>query len=155
MPGISLAGFADVINEIMPEIARGFVSRQSDELFRGKITVPQFFLLSYLQKQGELRMTDIARFLSVTTAASTGVVERLVKAGYALRVFDPRDRRIIRIKLSVKGSAVVEKIMRQRRQMIMDIFGEISENERQQYLAILTRIQQVMRKQNQAGFKNA
>jgi DNA-binding MarR family transcriptional regulator len=155
MSNISLSGFADVINEIVPDIARVFIRRQSDELFHGKITLPQFFILSYLQKQGELRMTDIARFLSVTTAAATGVIERLVRAAYVIRVFDPRDRRIIRVKLSAKGSDTVQKIMQQRRQMIMDIFGKISEGERQQYLAILTRIQQVLREQSEASSRHA
>jgi len=151
MTPISLAEFADSINELIPDIARVFSKRPSDELFKGKITLPQFFALSCLQKQGESKMTDIARFLSITTAAATGVVDRLVKGGYLTRVFDPQDRRIIKVKLSARGSDTVHKIIQQRREMIIDIFGKISQEDREQYLAILSRVHQVLKEQNNAG----
>ncbi|MDD5347379.1 MAG: MarR family transcriptional regulator [Candidatus Omnitrophica bacterium] len=144
----SLAEFADRINELIPDIARVFFKRPTDALFKGKITLPQFFVLCFLQKQGQMRMTDVARFLGVTTAAATGGVDRLVKGGYLTRVFDPKDRRIIKVKLSAKGSETVQKVIQQRRQMIMDIFGRLSDNDREQYLAILSRVHAVLTDQN-------
>jgi len=152
MPSLPLADFADSLDEIMADIVRAFMRQKSDELFKGKITMPQFFLMLFLKKQGESRMTDIARVLSVTTAAATGVVERLVKGGYVTRVFDPHDRRIIRVRLSPKGSATVHKVIEQRRQMIISIFGKVSQDDREQYLAILRRVhQKVLQEYNGTG----
>ncbi len=151
MPPIALPEFADKLNEILPELSRQIVSQSADELFKGKITLPQFFLMSLLRKEGELRMTDIARLLHVTTAAATGVVERLVKSGYLLRVYDPDDRRIIKVKLSPRGLNTVLKVLQERRKMIIDIFSRISPEDRQKYLEILMRVQQIMREQNGAA----
>lgn len=144
MSTISLTEFADKINELMPEIARGFFRRHTNELFKGRITVPQFFILDFLSQEGESKMTDIARFLIITTAAATGLVERLVKYGYVVRISDPQDRRIIKIKLSAKGAEMVKKINAQKRQMIIEIFGKISQEEREDYLRILMRIRQIL-----------
>lgn len=148
MSSISLAEFADKLNELMPEMARSIIRRQSDELLKGKITLPQFFILNVLKKEDEQRMTDIARLLNVTTAAATGIVDRMVRSGYVTRVYDPQDRRIIRIRLSAKGAEVVQRIISHRRQMIMDTFGKISQQEREEYLRILMRVKDVLTEEN-------
>jgi len=142
----TLLEFADKMNEVMPGIIQGFARRQADELYKGKITLPQFLILDFLSQQGESRMTDMAHFMHVTTAAMTGIVDRLVGYGYVARVYDPEDRRIIKIKLTPHGSALVKKINTQRRSMVIKIFGSISETDRQDYLRILMQIRDVLSK---------
>jgi len=135
---------ADKIGEIFPAVIKGFLKRQNNELCHGKITMPQLIILNYLYKEGESRMTDLAHFLSVTTAATTGLVDRLVRCSYAERIFDPEDRRIIKIKASRKGIVTVKKINSQRHHMIMDIFGRLTHQEREDYLRIITRIRDIL-----------
>jgi len=144
----SLLEFADKMNEVMPGIIQGFARRQADELYKGKITLPQFLILDFLSQQGESRMTDMAHFMHVTTAAMTGIVDRLVGYGYVARVYDPEDRRIIKIKLTLHGSELVKKINEQRRSMIIKIFGSISGTDRQDYLRILMQIREILTKES-------
>jgi DNA-binding MarR family transcriptional regulator len=142
----SLLEFADKMNEVMPGIIQGFARRQADELYKGKITLPQFLILDFLSQQGESRMTDTAHFMHVTTAAMTGIVDRLVGYGYVARVYDPEDRRIVKIKLTPGGNELVRKINEQRRSMVIKIFGSISETDRQDYLRILMQIKEILTK---------
>ena len=148
---ISLSEFADKLNQIMPVIMKEIIRRDSNELYKGKITLPQLLTLGFLNEKGESRMTDLARFMKVSTAAMTGVAERLVRDAYVLRVYNPQDRRIIKIKLKPKGAELVKKINQQKRQMAINIFGKISESEREEYLRILTRIRDILAKENEAG----
>lgn len=143
-PSFSIYEFADKIGEIFPIVIKEFLKRQTNELCKGKITMPQFLILSFLERQGECKMTQLARFMGVTTAAMTGIVDRLVRDGYAERVSDPKDRRIIRIKTTAKGASLVHKINLHRRQMIIDIFGRLSQQDREDYLKIITRIRDVL-----------
>ena len=140
----SLLEFADKMNQVMPVIIKEFAKRQANELYKGKITFPQFLISEFLSSHTDSKMTDIAHFMGVSTAAATGIVERLVKYGYVLREFDPKDRRIIKIKLTAKGAELVKKINQQRREMIIKIFGKISEMDRQDYLRILTQIKNIL-----------
>ena len=142
----SLLEFADKMNEVMPGIIQGFARRQADELYKGKITLPQFLILDFLSQQGESRMTDMAHFMHVTTAAMTGIVDRLVGYGYVVRVYEPEDRRIVKIKLTPGGNELVRKINEQRRSMVIKIFGSISETDRQDYLRILMQIKEILTK---------
>jgi len=132
------------MNEIMPVIMREFARRQVNELYKGKITLPQFLALEFLHREGESKMSVLAYFMKVTTAAMTGIVERLVSGGYAGRVYEPRDRRIIKIRLTAKGNGLVKKINTQRQQMVINIFKKISEADRQEYLRILMQIKEIL-----------
>ena len=89
-------------------------------------------------------MTDIAHFMQVTTAAMTGIVARLVRDGYVVRIYVPKDRRIIKIRLTAKASALVKKINQQRRKALINVFGNISADDRKNYLRILMQIKDIL-----------
>ncbi len=145
---VSLLEFADKIGEIMPVIIKGFARRQTNALYKGKITLPLFLILEFLNREGQSKMTDLAHAMAVSTAAVTGIVDRLVKYGYVVRIFDLHDRRIVKITLTSKGLSLVKKVSQQRRQMIISIFGKISETDRLDYLRILMQIKEIL---NQSG----
>lgn len=147
MTNNSLIEFADKLDQIMPAIMREYARRQTDELSKGKITVPQFIILDHLNKSGESKMTDLAHFMKVTTAAMTGFIDRLVKCNFVTRVFNPDDRRIVKIRILPKGKDLVKRINEQRRQMTIKIFGKISQTERSDYLKILVRIHEILSKE--------
>ena len=146
---ISLYEFADELNKIMPTIIKEFGRRHANELYKGKITLPQLLILNFLNEKSESRMTDLAHFMKVSTAAMTGLIERLVKYNYVCRVYDPGDRRIIKVELTLKGRELVRKTNQQRRSMVINIFGKISVAERDEYLKILTRIRDILTKEAQ------
>jgi MarR family transcriptional regulator, organic hydroperoxide resistance regulator len=147
MSGISITDFADQMEQIMPEIMRGFSHRLHNDIYKGKVTLPQLLILDLLSRQGSSKMTDMAREMKVTTAASTGIVQRLVLLGYVQREFDQNDRRIIKINLSSKGNELLKKLNQQRRELITKIFGQISEHDRSEYLRILIKVKEVVGKE--------
>lgn len=144
MPSVSLSDFADKFVKLVPQIARKTIRREAGELASGHITLPQFLILNILEEDDELRMTDIARTLGVSTAAATGIVERMVKSGYARRRYEPSDRRIIKIKLNPKGRELVQRINKRKKQNIVEIFGKLSSQDRENFLKILMRIQEIV-----------
>jgi len=141
---IAIEVFADKVNEIMPAMFKEFTRRLTRELHKTKITLPQFFVLEFLSREGESRMTELANFMNVTTPAMTGIVDRLVRDSYVARIFDPDDRRIIKVKLTAGGNSIVKKICERKQQMIVKVFGKISGVEREQYLGILKQIKDIL-----------
>ena len=142
MSHISLLEFSERINEIMPVLMKEF----SRHLLKGvhKVTLPQLFVLQFLHDGGETKMTDLAHFMNVSTAAMTGIVERLVRDGYVVRAPDSQDRRIIKIRLTSRGASLIKVINEQKRQMIVKVFGKVSERDRSDYLRILIKIKDVL-----------
>lgn len=153
MASLSIVEFADRISQIMPLIMKEFARRQLKGLYKDKVTLPQFLILEFLHKEGQSRMSFLAHFMNVTTAAMTGIVDRLVRDGYVKRVYDPKDRRIVEIELTGRGSELVRKIHQERRKMIMRIFVKISEADRRDYLRILMQIKEILSQEGKEANK--
>lgn len=148
MTVISLHNFADRMGEIMPIMMKEFSRCMAGQLHKGRVTLPQIMILHFLEIEQEAKMKDLARFMGVTMAAMTGMIERLVKSGHCARIYEPQDRRIIKIKLTAKGDNLVKNLNENKRQMIIRIFGKISERDRQDYLRILLQIKEILLRQN-------
>jgi len=89
---------------------REFLLNLSKDLSRGNVSFAQFYLLSYLSTSRELTMTDIARKMGHSTAAATGLVDRLEKLGYVERMHAADDRRKVMVRITAKGMELVAKL---------------------------------------------
>ncbi|MDD4182475.1 MAG: MarR family transcriptional regulator [Candidatus Omnitrophica bacterium] len=148
---ISLEAFADKLNEIMPLAFKELTKKLTMELHKNKITLPQFFVLEFLSREGGSKMTELAHFMNVTTAAMTGIVDRLVREEYIERIYDKNDRRIIKVKLTNAGNILVRKTCERKQQMIIKIFEKISEADREHYLRILKQVNKILLEESDAG----
>jgi len=134
----ALAEFSNKVTEMMPTIMREFYKHESSGLEKIKITLPQLIVLNILAREGELRMTDLANYINVSTAAITGIVDRLVRDGYVARLGVRGDRRIIKVRATAKGGKTAKSAVEHQRKMVEKLFGVLSQAERDEYLRILT-----------------
>jgi DNA-binding MarR family transcriptional regulator len=107
--------------DIFTVLQRCFLMNLSKELARGKVSFPQYFLLGYLGLKKHLTMTEIAAKMGHTTAAATGLVDRLEKLGYAKRMHAADDRRKIEVKITPAGLCLVAQI----REDMVNSLGEM------------------------------
>lgn len=89
---------------------REFLLNLSKDLSRGNISFSQFYLLSYLTTSRDLTMTDIARKMGHSTAAATGLVDRMEKLGYVERSHAVDDRRKVMVRITGKGIELVARL---------------------------------------------
>jgi DNA-binding MarR family transcriptional regulator len=105
---------------------REFLLNLSRELNRDNISFAQFFLLSYLATSKELTMTDIARKMGHSTAAATGLVDRLEKLGYMERTHAIDDRRKVLVRITSRGLELVSRLRDELQNQIADAMSETS-----------------------------
>ena len=103
---------------------REFLLNLSRELNRDNISFAQFFLLNYLSSSKELTMTDIARKMGHSTAAATGLVDRLEKLGYMERTHALDDRRKVMVRVTPKGLDLVSRLRDELQSQIADAMTE-------------------------------
>ena len=141
---VELERFGRRMIELLPQLARGFARHEHNYLSRGEITLPQLWALEYLSREGSSPMNAIAQFLNISRPAATGLVDRLISQGLVRRVGDTQDRRIIRVSITAKGQRISTSIWEQKRRMILEVFGQISPDDRAQYLATLERVATIL-----------
>jgi DNA-binding MarR family transcriptional regulator len=67
----------------------------------------QFQVLAIVINSGELQISEIGRILGVSKSNMTPLIDKLIEKGYAARLSDGKDRRVIRITVTEKGRRFV------------------------------------------------
>ena len=89
---------------------RSCILRLSPELTKGKVSYPQFFLLTYLAEEECLSMSNIAKMMGHSTAAATGMVDKLQELGHLKRYTAAADRRKIMVRITEQGRNLVAQM---------------------------------------------
>ena len=137
---MNIQEFARQVIELSPQIIRGFKQYENNYLTRGQITLPQFLVLGYLERNGKSKMNDLARHFKISPPATTGLIDRLIHQGLVARKDDAIDRRIVWIELTAKGRGIIRSINKQKTETLIKIFGKISPGDREHYLDILEQV---------------
>lgn len=96
----------------------------------------EIFTMLLVDRHGEIIMSQIAEEIHIPMSTATGMVERLVKLGYLSRERSEQDRRIVVIKLTDKGTA----LMNQLKEMISQYLHRISESLTKEEIDLLSKI---------------
>ena len=114
---------------------RSFLLNLSRELNQGNVSFAQFFLLGYLANESFLTMTDISRKMGHSTAAATGLVDRLEKLGYVQRLHASEDRRKVMVQITEKGVELVGRIREDIVGNLVDLMVDLDQGEQDALLA--------------------
>lgn len=131
--GPTLHADADRLADFVLFTQRSCILNLSTKLNKGNVSFPQFFLLAYLSSEEYLTMSDIAKKMGHSTAAATGLVDRLEKLGYVERVHAAEDRRKIMVRITQKG---VELVSKMRKEIARDLAGILAEMDEDQAEAV-------------------
>jgi DNA-binding MarR family transcriptional regulator len=76
------------------------------------LTLPQWMALGCIGNEGQTGIThsELCHRLMLSKAPVTGIVDRLVRDGYAVRTADDKDRRVSRIAIRPEGEAAWQKV---------------------------------------------
>ena len=110
----SLHEFSHRVGRLIPQIHSEILRKNQKQFHFGDITFSQTAVLGILKERGPLMMKDIAKSLSITTSAATGLVDRMVKPKLLKRKAHPEDRRIISIELTKKGKNLIDRVTKQK-----------------------------------------
>lgn len=102
-----------------------------------ELTPPQLHTLMWLGTDGPLTMGELARRVGITEKTITGVVDRLERAGQLRRERDEHDRRVVRARLTNKGTALHKKLHSEMSKNMVRILGLLDARDRQDLFRIL------------------
>lgn len=89
----------------------------------------QSYIMSLLQQSGPLKMSELAKDLHITAGAVTSASNQLIEHEYITRVWDEKDRRIVRLDLTEKGRNTLKELQIEGRKIMKYVFRDISDSE--------------------------
>ena len=139
--------FAQQISRILPRVIRWFHMNRANAVIKSQLNPAQFFVLDMIHERGPQKMSDLAKELRVSLPAVTRIVDKLYAMKMVERMHGKKDRRIIRIDVTAKGRKVVIEFSEQRNKAFIEMFSQLSEKDRQDYLRIITKIHDIAYKE--------
>ncbi len=127
----------DRLEELLAQMVRYVHARLEEE---GAISPSQYYLMKMLERSTVLTVSDLATKLGMTAAGATGLIDRLSKAGLAVRRRDEHDRRVVWVELSAEGAASLQEARRLRRQVFGDVFASLSPAELEQMVMLYEKV---------------
>src|SRR5207245_1405480 len=85
--------------------------------------------LSFLQKQPNAKMTDLANYLKLSSSSTTQLIERMVHSGYVARINDEHDRRVVHISVTKQGLEKLQQMKEEKRNNMKKLFSKIEKKD--------------------------
>jgi DNA-binding MarR family transcriptional regulator len=105
-----------------------------------KFTPAQCHTLLWLGLERGLTMGEIAGRLGITEKTVTGVIDRLEADGFVSRIRSAEDRRVVRVRLTRKGSGIYRGFERLLRARVDGLMRLLEPAERQALIRIFEKI---------------
>ena len=111
------------------------------------LTFAQAMFLLELRKAGRCSMGELSQRLGITQGVATRMVDRLLEKGMVERARGEKDRRVVLVKATEKGSAVARGIEELNRGKMQELFRHVPAKERTDLLALLKEIERRFEKE--------
>lgn len=123
------AGLTKEIIELQRKVNRLLRQQTPDAWMELNLTISQLKSLFFITDQGSTNFTKLASALGVTPSNVTGIVERMVEQGLVSRQENPTDRRMLILRATDKGEAIIASLRERRARHISEILAHLSPEE--------------------------
>ena len=131
------------IAQLLPNIIQGVHIGFLAEM---NLTHTQFFVLIAIHSQKHPTMRVLSENMQVSMPTMSGIVERLVKGGYAKRVNHPSDRRQVMVELTPKGERVIAKFQQAAGKRWQQVLAALNSNEVEFFQKIINKLKDSLQK---------
>lgn len=112
-------------------------------------SLSDFAVLEVLLHKGPLPVNTIGEKVLLTSGSITSAVQRLEKQDLVTRVRGEGDARVVVVYLTAAGRTLIEKAFDKHAEHLEEIFADLSEIEKNQFLKILKKVRMKAINQNQ------
>jgi len=133
---------AEEIATLMPMIARRILLGFFQSI---DITQTQIFTIMTLSEQSPVRLSQLSRKLQISAPTVTGIVDRLERSGFVMRIPDNKDRRVINVDLTANGRQIAKKLKSTLKRKWKGLLNKLPLHDQNNYVGILRKIQRSMK----------
>lgn len=118
----------------------GLKIKQSDGLTRSEQELLLRLALSFNETKQALTVTGISSLLQITPAGVSHLLNPLEETGYIERLSDLKDRRIVRIGLTDKGTQEATAVMADIQEKVGEMVTVLGEEDSKTFVRLLSRV---------------
>lgn len=144
MPSTDPREQAERVNILLGQVMRRLFWGTGKTLKTPDLTTGQLRVLRILGHYENCTMKDLAKMANVSMPTATGLVDRMVEDGLAVRADDPNDRRVVRVKLTRKAKNIRRKWQQRRREKIDRLLTRLGAKDRSRFVEAVETIHEIL-----------
>ena len=133
------------IMELVPFFRKNFI-RPTEVLPQVDLTPTQMHALFALSQHEELTMSQLCRELFVSKQQMTKVMGPMLEKTYVARLSDPHNLRIVRVRLTDEGRALIARIYMLTVLQLSPRFDTVSQEEKEQLVEAISTLRRIIGK---------
>jgi len=94
-----------------------------------KLIHSNHFILEILLKNGAVSMTELGEDMGISKPNLTVIIDHLIEEKLVKRVYDEKDRRIIRIKITPSGEKILKDTKNMIKKEFIKLLASLNQNE--------------------------
>jgi DNA-binding MarR family transcriptional regulator len=114
------------ILELQEELVRHRAGWDAEPWLELDMSTPQLKALFLISEERGIRMRELARRLGGSFSNATVLVDRLVERGLVERLAEPRDRRVVLVRVTGDGQRLIEQLVASWRTLSAPLLGTLA-----------------------------
>lgn len=110
------------------------------------VSLEMYYCIRILQWHGSLTMSELANIVKMPKQQMTKMVNRLVEQEFAKRIYDPSDRRIIKIELTENAQKYIDRFLTQDAECFQKLLEQMSETDRSDFMQAISTLTRILYK---------
>ena len=131
------------VNEILVRLFANVLDIEEKCLKTGDfsdLSITEIHVIDNIGINRERTMSDTARDLRITSGTLTTAVDNLIKKGYVVRERSVEDRRVVKIRLTEKGTAAYFAHENFHKDLVVSALQDLNKEEEELLIKVLTNI---------------
>lgn len=110
------------------------IEKPFKQLLDNGISLEMYYCIETLRWfDGMLTMSELAQWIDMPKQQMTKIINRLVEYEFAERIYDPADRRVIKIKITDKALAYIDHFLEQDAGCFRKLLEQMSQEDRNDF----------------------
>jgi len=108
------------------------------------VNVSQLKAMTAFSEDSLLSMGELCKMANIKMPSMTEVVDRFEKEGILERIRDNEDRRVVKVKMTVKGKKMHKEVLRRRANELTKMFGVLTTEDRTKLVESLKNVSEIL-----------
>lgn len=104
----------------------------------------QMHAMVIVAEHPDLTMKEFAKHLHISSPSATSFVDRLVKLHWVERVADPKNRKLVHLRVLPAGRTALEAAMKEHSVVMHDLFSLLSDGDQQILERVLANLKEAL-----------
>lgn len=123
--------------EYLFTISRFMRGEVASDFKKQHLTLLQLQALIFIKDRGEAQMQEIAEHFKVAKPTATTLLSNLDKLGLIQRLGDTKDRRIVKVTLSIEGERMFKQVLKYKKEKIKTLLSYLPKTDKADLIRIM------------------